>query len=169
MRVKLNTSLRGMDGKDSIVWPKGKEFDSTDGKIPADILAEVKAGSKTVTVLPDAQALAAEASELAQLQAKYEALEGINQGLEMANEVLVGEKGLLAKEIEDLKSQLTAAQQENAALAKKIGEGRPSLKTLEIGEEKLYCEVPGCGAGPFTSAKGLKAHMTKMHPEPPAE
>jgi len=160
-----------MEGKDSVVWPKGKEFDSTKETIPPDILAEVKAGSKAVTVLPDAQALAAEANELTQLKAKYEALVTLNQELEANTRDLIESREALLKKVENYEAQISTTQKENADLTKRVEElteaagakvtETPASET-DAATERLYCPVPGCGAGPYV-AKGLKAHMTKMH------
>ena len=142
MRVQLLKTLRGTEGEKPIDWIRGTIFDDSDeGTIPRDILRAVKTKSPSVLVLGDT-------------------LE-ISGTLEAELEDARSRIAELREEIDELRKELDAKPQ-SSFTATSGPKGNDDAKK-ETATGKFLCPVPGCKKE-VNSERGLKAHLTQMHP-----
>jgi len=151
MRLQLDHTMRGTEGRKLVTWTKGQVFDDSEGgSIPKDILATFKKPGQTmVNLLPDAATAETDLKEIEKLQAKYDASLEVNKDLEKRITALTEERDELLRKIQNLTEQL-----------KKVFV-KPEVDD-KSSRMKILCPVPGCGKR-FDSEQGLSIHLAKMH------
>lgn len=150
MKIQLNGTLKGTEGKKSKTWIKGERWDESAGDIiPKDILIELNAKNPIVEVIPDI-------SDPESLKVSDERLDQLVKEIAVERE----EKVELVKEREDLKAKLDAALEELAALKKAKIEKNPMDNETNL----FPCPVEGCGRT-FEKARGLSTHLRQNHPD----